>query len=445
MLKGIKFYTLSLAIAFISVLFIPQASLAQPYACLPTCSTTDSKFLVLAGIELASLNGTSIAFGIRSPGTSGSVELGVFDGDQGNLWDLPVPGADIEVSLFADPNNDGTGNVLVGQWLGATMPDNDWFVINQPNSPQAQTPDGDYIYKLVVRNLAPDVSSNNAFKLRTDGRIQVLPFEIFSFMPNIGVSEDLFIVYPNLEANLADPECVVGAAVVCDPADPDCCIHETTYDGDWCFSFNLPEGIERIEMFDGDFDFGSSIADSGGNCVIDGVDVDTDDPNTANDILFPWTVGTEVVFEGALLPSPPDDTCFHPFDRPPSVIYSLIGPQGTNIVNDNPSASQEWERFSVTTGPLDPAVDDLSVAMLEPGLWLIKVFGLDQVNLNVIRFPFAINGEDENGEPVPFDPPEDIRPIPTLSEWGLIAFALFTLFISVYYIRRNRKLGADIK
>ncbi|MCH7519946.1 MAG: IPTL-CTERM sorting domain-containing protein [Candidatus Dadabacteria bacterium] len=131
--------------------------------------------------------------------------------------------------------------------------------------------------------------------------------------------------------------------------------------------------------------------------------------------------------------------------RPPSVTYSLVGPQGTNITNDNPSASQEWERFSITTGPLDPMVDDLSVAMLEPGLWLIKVFGLDQSNLNVIRFPFAINGVDENNDPVPFDPPEDIRPIPTLSEWGLLTFVLFTLFISVYFIRRNRKLGADIK
>ncbi|MCH7519454.1 MAG: hypothetical protein IH964_10575 [Candidatus Dadabacteria bacterium] len=123
MLKGIKFYTLSLAIAFISVLFISQSSFAQPYACLPTCSTIDAKFLALYGIELASLNGPSIAFGIRSPGESAFVELGVFDGDQGNQWDFPVAGADIEVSLFADPNNDGTGNVLVGQWLGATMPD----------------------------------------------------------------------------------------------------------------------------------------------------------------------------------------------------------------------------------------------------------------------------------------------------------------------------------
>jgi hypothetical protein len=386
-----------------------------------------------------------MAFGIRSPGTSGSVELGVFDGDQGGSWDLPLPGADIEVSLFADPNNDGTGNVLVGQWLGATMPDNDWFVINQTNVPGALAADGDYIYKLVVRNLDPGAFSSNSFKLRTDGRIKVLPFEIFSFISSIATNEDLFIVYPNLEANIADPECLFGNLIVCDPADPDCCVHETTYDGDWCFSSIIPEGIERIEMFDGDFDYGSSIADSGGNCVPDGVDVDTDDPNTANDILFPWTVGTEVVFEGALLASPFDEGCFTPFNRPPSVIYSLIGPQGTNILNDNPSASQEWERFSVTTGPLDPMVDDLSVAMLEPGLWLIKVFGLDQSNLNVIRFPFAINGVDENNDPVLFDSEEDIRPIPTLSEWGLIAFALFALFVSVYFIRRNRKLGVDIK
>ncbi|MCH7519455.1 MAG: hypothetical protein IH964_10580, partial [Candidatus Dadabacteria bacterium] len=70
-------------------------------------------------------------------------------------------------------------------------------MINQPNVPEALAADGDYIYKLVVRNLAPDVFSGNVFKLRTDGRIQVLPFEIFSFISGLGVSEDLFIVYPN--------------------------------------------------------------------------------------------------------------------------------------------------------------------------------------------------------------------------------------------------------
>jgi hypothetical protein len=36
MLKGIKVYRFSIAIAFISVLFISQAAFAQPYACLPT-------------------------------------------------------------------------------------------------------------------------------------------------------------------------------------------------------------------------------------------------------------------------------------------------------------------------------------------------------------------------------------------------------------------------
>lgn len=357
---------------------------------------------------------------------------------------MTLPGADLEVSLFADPNNDGTGNVLVNQWFGATMPDNDWFVINQPNSPQAQTPDGDYIYKLVVRNLDPNAISANSFKLRTDGRIKVLPFEIFSFLSTLATLEDVFIVYPNLEGNLGVGDCF-GPDPLCDPADPDCCLFGSTYDGSWCFSFIFPEDIERIEMFDGDFDYGSSMDVGGGNCAADGVDVDTDDPNTANDILFPWTVGTEAVFEGAATALPFDDWCESFQPRPPSVTYSLVGHQGTNITNNNPSGTQEWERFSVTTGPLDPMVDDLSVAMLEPGQWIIKVNGLDQLNLNVLRLPYAINGEDENGDPVPFDPEEEIRPIPTLSEWGLLAFALFPLFISVYFIRRNRKLGADIK
>ena len=431
MFKSVAKYSLINLVLIIAFFCVSQNTLAQQYACLPTCSTIDAKFLVLSGTELFSLNNDRISFGIRSPGDSPFVELGIFDGDQGMSWETPSAGADLEFTLFADPNNDGTGNVVVNQWFGDTMPDDDWFVINQVNSAQAVSENGDYIYKLTVRNLNPNVLSSNSFKLRTDGRIKVLPFEIFSFISAIGDPDDLFIVYPNFG------ECVE----LCDPVDPDCCLHETTYDGDWCFNFIMPEDVERVEMFDGDFDYGTSVENEGGSaCIPDGVLVDADDANTPNDILFPWTIGTDVVFEGATIGSPADDNCFLPQIRPPSITYSLVGPQGSNLVNDNPSGTSEWERFSITTGALDPMVDDLSTPSFEPGQWLIKVFGLDQSNLNVIRFPYAINGEDENGDPVPFDP-EDPTEIPTLNEWGLIALTSILLAMSVYYLRRKRVIN----
>ena len=150
MIEKIKHYGMSFVLVFVCAFFISQASNAQPYVCLPTCDVTDSKFITLSGVEVFSLNDATISFGIRSPGENASVELGIFDGDRGGLWDLIIPGADIEITLYADPSNDGTGNVVVGQWLGDTMTDNDWFVINQPNAPGAIAADGDYIYKLTV-------------------------------------------------------------------------------------------------------------------------------------------------------------------------------------------------------------------------------------------------------------------------------------------------------
>ena len=438
MINDIKTYTLAIAVVFVSVLFISQASYAQPYTCLPNCNTTDARFLVLSGVEVFSLNHDSISFGIRSPGENAEVEIGIFDGDQGNSWDFPDPGADLEFTLFADPNNDGSGNVQVGQWLGDTMPDGDWFIINQPNNPAALAADGDYIYKFTVRNLGPNLFSWNLFKLRTDGNLRVLPFEIFSFISTFGTPEDFAIVYPSLA--MGDPSCFDGPDL-CERSDPDCCLHDTTYDGNWTFHFIMPEGVERLEMFDGDFDYGSSmlIDPNNGTCAPDGGPADTDDPNTPNDEIFPWAETTEVVFEGAALGSPFDDRCLPIPRRPPSVFYSLVGPEGSNLVNDNPSGTAEWERFSITTGPLDPTVDDLTTPAFEPGSWEIRVFGLDQSNLNVIRFPYAINGVDENENPVPFDPePEVVRNVPTMSEWGMLAFVMFALLASVYYLRNRR-------
>ena len=201
----------------------------------------------------------------------------------------------------------------------------------------------------------------------------------------------------------------------------------------------MPEDVERLEMFDGDFDYGSSMT-AGNDCVTDGVDVDTDDPNTPNDELFSFSTGTEAVFEGAALGSPFDDNCGPVQLRPGSVTYNLEGPQGTILTNDNPSGTSEWERFSITTGPLDPTVDDLSVAGFESGQWFIKIYGLDQSNLNVLRFPFAINGEDENGDPVPFDPPNDdnIRNVPTMNEWGMLAVAILLGIVGFIAIRKRR-------
>jgi hypothetical protein len=232
----------------------------------------------------------------------------------------------------------------------------------------------------------------------------------------------------------------------CDPVeDPSCCLNPTNYDGVWKFCFIVPQSIDTLDIWDGDLDFGSESFDAEGNCIKpDGVALDTDDPNTP--IPLPeWALNTDAITQSASIPTAPADDhgCSPLVNRPPSVTYDLVGPNGVSYTNVNPSGNIEWELFNISTLPFNPIFFDIHVDSIEPGLWCIKTNGNDMQNLNSLRVPYAVIGVDEEGNPV--FPPEMPTRIPTLNEWGLLTLSAFALLISVYYIRRQRKVATEIK
>ena len=455
-LSGVPSFALSFVFLFLFCI-TPIKSAYSQYACLPTCSVTDGEFLALAAMGLSTTNNRNAEFQITSPGDSRTFEIGIFDGD-GNFanWDLGgAPFVILEYKLFLDPKGDGSGSpILYATWssdgtfgdnVGDPMPDNDWFVRTLPNSPQALTQDGSYSYRLEMRNLNSDIVGLNSYKVRSNGTISIPPGSAFNYISSPASIDDIEILFPNV--NFDDPACFDPGrpGLFCNPlTDPSCCLNPTNYDGLWSFCFVVPEVIETLDIWDGDFDYGSASFDSGDNCIEpDGVDVDTDDPNTPIPLPL-WALNTDAITQGVSSPTNPadDDGCNPIVNRPPSVIYDLVGPNGETYTNLNPSGNIEWELFNISTNPFNPRLYDIHVESIEPGLWCVKTDGNNMQNLNSLRVPYAVIGVDEEGDPV--FPPDTARRVPTLNEWGLIALSTFVLLISVYYLRRQRGSATEI-
>jgi hypothetical protein len=266
----------------------------------------------------------------------------------------------------------------MGQWLGSAMTDNGWFTIEVSLTSAAQVPSGYYFYTLRVRNPNPSVSGVvNNFKLRTNGFATLKAPRAFAFNPALHSFADLQAIYPNYPNRVP-----------------------TTYDGFWSFYLDVPTSTPSLIIWDGDFDYGSA----------DLTDMDTDDPDTANDIIPPWAIGTGVTFEGVATGSsgatggPPDDSMYQNIVRSPSVIYEVIDPNGNTYSNDNPSGNLEWEQFRIDSDPDQPA--DYHVASALPaGIYNVRVYGLDLSNLNAWRFQYDVLGITPDGEPGPMAKP----------------------------------------
>jgi len=194
---------------------------------------------------------------------------------------------------------------------------------------------------------------------------------------------------------------------------------------------NVPEGELELSVYDGDLDYGDFAETV----------FDTDDPNSLPaPFLPPWSDDTDVVPQTAR-PANPNDNNGNSnesfFVRDPNVTYFVIDPLGNSYQNFNPSGDREWELFKLSTLTDDPAVAEYMVPSIPAGLWEVRITGVDMSNLNSIVLPFDLRGEIVE-EPPPAE-------VPTLNEWGLAALSAFVLLISVYYIRRQRRVGADIK
>ncbi|MBI4526964.1 MAG: hypothetical protein HY695_24470 [Deltaproteobacteria bacterium] len=425
-MKRAKFCALILflvASLTLGVSVVPPSVPAQViYSCFPTCSETDARFLSLVGQGLFSLAGTEISLVVTAPAGATFLELGIFDGNTGGMWDRG--GAELEYTLYADPLGDGSGSAMVGHWFGntsnplsgsgpggawiassANMPDNGWWTLTVAPSLTAMASDGSYKYNLRIRMTDITAKTESNFKLRalSPGVIAIGPQTVVvAVMAAIYTIPEAQIVYPSL-----DP-------LTCFTSNPPAsCFTPTTYDGSWNFYFNVPAPQSSMAVWDGDFDYGAY------DCSTN----DTDDPDTSNDTLPLWAVGTSAVYEGvaggphssgSCTPTgrPQDDSPFPIFRRSPSVQYKLIDPNGISYVNNDPSGTEEWEQFRVRTAlDLDPA--DYQASSLPAGIYRLQVDGLDLRNLVALNFQQPIVGERCNEThcgPQPPPPPPGLPP-----------------------------------
>jgi len=418
-------------------------------------TTDDGRTVALAGEQIETLAQDSMGFLLVVPPGETMFEIGIFDGDTGGTdgdgkkhWDNGS--TQLQYALFYDPMQ--TGNTdpadLVGVWRGnetnptsgslwsadrADFPDNDWWSlmvgVEMPPDPEpGLAPSGVTTYHLCVSYRgattggATDPCTGDArpadgskstianFKLRATANISVVAFA-FAYEGALRTSgnHDLPHLYPTWTGTLSDPEFFLTAP--------------SSYDGSWTFSIDVPVSTEVVELFDGDFDYGTDPADPAG--FPSGADMfvcaDANDPDTPDDACFPGFAVADPASDCSRLDdslpegartsgSPPDDNRFDVFRRDDCVTYRVTspGPDGDpdtvvdNFVYDNfnPSSQREWEQFRISSEPdcddglgCDPAssncADYCETEPLWPGEWRAEVFGVDLSNLNAWRAAFG--------------------------------------------------------
>jgi hypothetical protein len=344
--------------------FAPSANAAPVYTCLPTCEVNDGRMLTMAGTGIKTLADQSLQVEIASPATAPTVEIGFFDGNNTGMWDAVAPTVDLRYTLYADPLAIGAQTTMIAQWMGASMTDNAWYTPTPiTNSLAAKSPSGNYIYRLVVQSTRTNVFYYSNFKIRSDGVVS-LTAQAFGYVGALTSAADLAVIYP---------------------AYPD--LTQTSYNGRFDFHFYIPDSSTFLSIADGDVDRGS----------YDKTNQDTDDPDTPNNVLPAWALGTSAVFEGVAVGSdgttgaPSDDSKSPLLRRSPAVYYDFILPTGKTYQNANPSGNLEWEYFRIDSNASIPA--DVHVnGYLPNGLYSIHMNGIDLSNLNFWRIPYDTLG-----------------------------------------------------
>jgi len=330
---------------------------------------------------------------VAVPAGSTSFQLGIFDGDVRGTdgagvqhWDIGVQSL-YEYTLFADPLGDGSGTTVVEMQPGSpsiastSMPDNAWIDFTVATGPAAQSPSGNYFYRLDIRLADPFLTTLNSFKVRTTAIVsgpQPDLEEPFSYIAPFTSAGDARTVYPSYP----------GSAL------------PSTYDGVFDFYFDLPVAQTEVAVWDGDFDRGG----------FDGTAQDTDDPGTSGLPFLPSWATVDAHPEGVAVGltgttgNPPDDRNPEPASigpfllKSPAVRYDLILPSGQSFANENPSGNQEWEQFKLSTATSDPQADQVATS-IPAGTWHLRTAGVDMQNLNALLLPGRLLCVDENGAP----------------------------------------------
>ncbi len=420
----------------------PAIALSQVgFSAFPTADITDGRMLALSGGD-QSLTGQEIEFILAVPAGDPSIDLRIFDGDTGrpcrvdDVCARPARGhwddgfTQLVFRIYFDPAFDPfdptpVGDlVLVGEWKGnevnaterptgcsgagclwvgeAEMLDNDFWDLTINVTPDAVAPSGVAFYRLVIGLENPDPTDNTAssFKIFSSAPVSLLSAEFGFMAANQKPFNDAPIIYPTWDGTVPP----LGSNFWQDAV----AAGDTTYDGTWAFFFDVPAGQEKIDIFGGDFDFGTKPDELVGlpsllplpfSCM------DTDDFNFSGIPDFVTDFG-DTRPEGAQpFGIPADDTNIDIFRRDGCVTYRVIDPQGNVYVNDNPSGQQEWELFQIATVASGLNADAfLDAPSLPAGLWKVEIRDLDMSNLNYWHFDFLACGLIDG---TAFCPPEN--------------------------------------
>jgi hypothetical protein len=336
---------------------------------MPTGNETDGKWLTTVTGGTASFTGNVITLWIALGGDKTSFQVGFFDGDAGNgsYWDnQAVP---TTYTLYADPLRDGSGKTVVATWTSDQMADNQWTDFTVNTGVDAQAPSGHYMYRLEA-TYDPAVWGYQRFKVRSSGYIGTgkTGMEDGGLPLNgaWGSTKSRSILNPQYQS-YSNPG-------------------PSNYNGTWQFYFEVPVQGKTIDIYDGDFDRGTSAT----------VASDTDDPNYEGKPSWagPGTVNERAGGAGA--PADNDPNAYA--RRDPPVQYTLVDPSGQPIwTDDNPSGTEEWEMFRLSS---DPAQNpDLFVNEVKPGSYLLEIQGLDLNNTVWLKTNFCLSAAQEGCGP----------------------------------------------
>ena len=135
--------------------------------------------------------------------------------------------------------------------------------------------------------------------------------------------------------------------------------------------FDVPSNVQRLDVWDGDFDRGTLLTP------------DSDDPNIEGKPVWS-SMNTADEGIGGLqhdgTGSPNDDTPIYYYRLSPAVSYEVLDPLGQVIfASENPSGAEEWEKFTISSSSAENP-DVLVNEALTAGLYNIHIKGLDLKN-----------------------------------------------------------------
>lgn len=369
---------------------------ADGFSCLPTCSETDGRFISMPSANMDSFGGQKTTLWISVPADKTSFTVEFFDGDAGKNtnnvagdpsnghWDSTI--TETFYTLYADKLKDGTGTTQVTQWSSSDMLNNAWSKYDVNTSQDAAGPSGNFFYRLEATRSAAGAGIQG-FKVRSSAYVSTGNSDksgaAFGFIGRAASFNDLRVIYPEFQDTSH-----LGST--------------TTYDGNWTFYFQVPEDATSIEVWDGDFDRGTSATEA----------ADDDDPTTSGVPSFADSAITlpETAYGKG---NPADNSPSSLVKRGDPVTYQIIDSQGQPILtNETPSGSQEWENFIISTDP--DALADMHVDKLVPGLYTLYIKGLDISNtvwfrLNYEMLPVCGTTPEACYTP-PVDPPVPPEP-----------------------------------